>query len=71
MIIGFIVGLLLGLYLGGLAQRKLIKQLRRSAEALRSTNAQQFALTARLNAANAALAMLSLPNKDDEEEGAA
>lgn len=71
MITGFIVGMLCGLFCGWLGLRKLIIQLKVSTEAVRAASLQHVAMTARLNAANAALAFLSRSSGSSGEHLAA
>lgn len=71
MIAFFMAGVLVGLFLSWLKLRKMARELRTSTEALSEATFQQTALSARLKAANAALAMLTPQNKVDEEDIAA
>ena len=67
----FMAGVLVGLFLSWLKLRKMARELKINTEALSEATLQQRALAARLNAASAALAMLTPQNKDDEGEIAA
>jgi hypothetical protein len=67
MITSFIAGLVIGLFLSWLKLRKITMRLKRSTEGLREATIQEKALSARLNAANAALAILAQQKKVDEE----
>ena len=59
MFASFIAGLIVGLFLSWLKLRKMTMQIKTSAAVLSEVTLQQKALKARLNAANAALAMLT------------
>lgn len=71
MIACFIAGLIVGLILSWLKLRKMTRQLKKSTEALSDVTLQHTAVTARLKAANAALAMLTQQNRVAERDIAA
>ena len=68
MIASFIAGVLVGLFLRWLKLRKMTRELKASTDALGEATLQKTALIARLNAANAALAMLTQQNQVGERD---